>query len=1080
MNSYTSDKILILRFLQMTDGIQLKIWSLGGLRLTLDGHDLNPFVSRKADALLVYLAANPHPHSREALATLLWDDLPQSTALSYLRTVLASLQKQVADYLTVTRQMLAINTQSSYWLDCDALARQLDEAEQMWQLRGDFTTQVVSRLEEALTLYTRPFLEGFHIRDAGGFEQWMVGQQERLHMRVLQALYRLGEYGLRHQRYDFGIAYANRALNHDALWETAHRLLMRLLSASGQRSAALNQYDLCQQYLQDELGVSPEQETSALFQQIQDGLLSAPHETAGSVRPNNLRAPMTPLVGRETEMAQIAGYLSRPDCRLITLTGTGGIGKTRLALEVAHAHLSDYQDGVFFVSLEAVGKASQIAQTIIDAIVDAHNIQTQAYRPAEDTLVDFLKTRHLLLVLDNLEHLLEGVGFISRVMGDAPHVTVLATSRERLNLLEEWVLQIKPLPYDSTSDDADAHNGSAVQLFVDMAQRVMPDFSLEGHLDAVRRICQLIDGMPLAIELAASWVRVMSPLQIVEHIAAGLDILRTSLRNLPERHRSMRSVFDYSWSLLAKDEQQVFCKLAVFRGSFDLSAAQAITDASLLTLSSLVDKSMVVARDGRYTLHSLLRQFAEEKLADNAAILTQTYHRHAAYYADFAHEHGSKITSYFHPAFTVVMAEMDNIWAAWHYALDRSAAEPTLLNRFFVPFYAIYDVQSRYQGFAIFDEMFHALNLLDVPIAALSPVELRTRLMYGCGQEFISRFEEARQTIVPLLPYLETLPDNTWEMRVALRALGNIAYSLGDYAEALRYYQMVRVRLEAENNSDLLARLYIRISDAYAVLGDYTTARDMLRASIPHLNSTSGPITTMRFLITHGDVSLKLGDLSDARAKFEEAIKLSQQPQHRFTDAVALVSLARVAYAEGDYNRAEALARWSVERCDEIRNFWNKAFSLIHLARAHAAQGHTREADQWFEDAYSVSQEIGSRWLTASTLVYRAEMLCLRGQLNKARQDVLMALEIIPEFSTSPPPLALAALGVFATIQHQSGNRALAHKLAHYVLNHPIADFEARQLAARAISVDFDEEGYTVFDGDIETVIAAILYETSP
>lgn len=1074
----------------MSEGarVYLKIRSFGGLRLTLDGRDLSPFVSRKADALLVYLAANPHPHSREALATLLWDDLPQATALSYLRTVLASLQKQVSEHLSVTRQTLAIHPQASYWLDFDVVRRQIDEAEQMWQLRGDFTTQVVTRLEEALALYTRPFLEGFHLRDAEGFEGWMITQQEQLHLRVLQALYRLGEYGLRHQRHDFGLAYANRALMHDPLWEAAHRLLMRLLSESGQRSAALNQYDLCRQRLEDELGVTPESETTALFQQIQSGLLSASPETSGTIRPNNLRAATTSFFGRETEIAQIAGYLSRPDCRLITLMGTGGIGKTRLALEVAHAHLAAYQDGVFFVSLEAVSKPGQIAQAIIDAIVDAHNVQTQAYRPAEDTLVDFLKTRHLLLVLDNLEHLLEGVGFISALLGQAPQVTVLATSRERLNLLEEWLIQIRPLPYDPTQEGETADDMSAVKLFVDTAQRVLPDFSLEGQLEAVRRICQLIDGMPLAIELAASWVRVMSPLQIVEHIAAGLDILRTSLRNLPERHRSMHNVFDYSWSLLNEREQGVFRRLAVFRASFDLTAAQAITDATLHTLSSLVDKSMITARDGRYSLHSLLRQFAEEKLAAEADLLAQTYQRHATYYADFAYQHGSQITSYFHPAFALVMAEMDNIWAAWHFALDRSAAEPALLNRFFVPFYAIYDVQSRYQGFAIFDEMFHTLHLLDVPLDRLNPVQLRTRLMYGCGQEFISRFEDARQTIIPLLPYLEALPDNAWEMRVALRALGNIAYSLGDYAEALRYYQQVRLRLETEGNSDMLARLYIRISDTYAVLGDYTTAREILRASIPHLHSTSGPITLMRFLITHGDVSLRLGDLPDARAKFEEAIKLSQQPQHRFTDAVALVSLARVAYAEGDYSRAESLALWSVERCEEIRNFWNKAFSLIHLARAHAAQGHTREADHWFEEAHTVSRQIGSRWLIASTLVYRADVHCERGDSDQAQQDILSALEIIREFNTAPPPLALAALGVFATLQHQLENSELARKLAYYVLNHPVTDYEARQLATRAAPHLQDDLGVSAMttmgmdikpEGEIAAVIATILYETS-
>jgi predicted ATPase/DNA-binding SARP family transcriptional activator len=648
----------------MNDSLELS--TLGTLHIRRNGRPVEDFPTRKVEALLVYLACTGRSHPREQLAELLWDDRSQSQSLTNLRATLSRLNDQLAPFLLISRKAVAIHPEANVWVDAVELSTIL------LLHKPPLSTRAVHNLERALPLYKGDFLDGFSLSESQGFEAWLRSERERLRVGVMQALGHLIDAHLERASFDAGIAHASRLLSLDPLREDAHRQMMKLRAWSGQRSAALAQYNSCRRLLADELGIEPEVATTTLYRQIQSGAFvppPAPLQTSIHVP-----AQPTRFIGREAELAQLEQYLDTPDCRLLTLIGPGGVGKTRLAYEVATRKAGDFPAGVYAVPLSGVASAQYLASTIAERL----RLPLSGGADHKAQVLDALREKHLLLVLDTCEHVLSGMELLAEILAVAPGVTILATSRERLNVQGEWLFPVQGLPFPQNASEAAAHTYPAVLLFEQSARRGGPGFHLDDLTD-VARICKLVEGLPLAIELAASWVHHMPASRIASHIQGDLDFLSTNLRDVPQRHRSMRALFEHSWRLLSEAGQSALRKLSVFRGGFDADAAAHIANASLHTLSVLVDKSLVRASPtGRYDLHDLLRQCAEEKLRE-AHEWAETLDAHLDYYVTWAERadvglRGGEQVQWF----GCIEAEHDNLRVALSWGIGGQGAETGL------------------------------------------------------------------------------------------------------------------------------------------------------------------------------------------------------------------------------------------------------------------------------------------------------------------------------------------------------------------------------------------------------------------
>jgi predicted ATPase/DNA-binding SARP family transcriptional activator len=601
---------------------------------------------RKAIALLAYLAVTGKPHPRDQLAALLWPDYDPESAYAYLRRTLWELNQILGKgWIEADRENAALASVEDVWLDT-ARFTQLIHARQ----------DAVHALTEAVNLYRRDFLAGFAVADTAPFEDWQIQQAEYFRREFAVALEKLVGAHAQAGTHDAALPYARRWLALDPLNEAAQRAIMRLLAGMGDRTGAIRQYETCAQNLKTELGIDPQPETTQLYQAILHGELTGkqpPSEIAplarsgpGEIEQPALHLPLmpTPFIGRRLEVEQVKSLIENADLRLLTLTGPGGTGKTRLSIQAASEVGKEFPDGVFFAPLASLQSADALVPSIAKAL--DFSFYREEERPRQQ-LLNYLREKRLLLILDNFEHLVDGSDLVAETLANAPGVKLVVTSRVRLNVQGEQLyavggMRIPELAETSAWRDPEeqAKPFSAIQLFLERARLVQPDFRLsKQNASPVTEICQLVQGMPLGLELAAAWVELLSPKEIAAEISRSLDFLETDQAGVPDRQRSLRAVFESSWTLLNEDEKQAFLGLCVFKGSFSRQAAQQVSGASLRTLLRLANKSWLQQTDGgRFALHELMRHYGEQRLKSDGMAWRNAKNRHAEYFANFVAE----------------------------------------------------------------------------------------------------------------------------------------------------------------------------------------------------------------------------------------------------------------------------------------------------------------------------------------------------------------------------------------------------------------------------------------------------------
>ncbi|GGM71799.1 hypothetical protein GCM10007977_086990 [Dactylosporangium sucinum] len=922
---------------------QLRVCVLGRAELTVDGRPLPEPASGKAAALLCYLAVTGAAHPRTALAGLLWSELPEPAARANLRLVLTKLRRVVPGHLRISRHTVAPDG-PPIWVDALEVARAA-------------ASTADDELLAAVRLCRGEFLDGFEVPGAPVFDEWVADRRATARADMLAVMDRAARRARDSGDAAAGVEVARRMLELGRLDEEAHRALMWFLALGGRRSAALAQYETCRYLLREELGAEPSAATVALRDEIAgaESFTAAEPSRPDAAGVPDLPRPLTTLIGRDEELRRLRELLADPACRLVTLVGPGGAGKTRLAVEAAANRPDRHRDGAVFVSFAGTGPtgADRAGDLVVTDVARAFGLSLAVPRDPLDVLADHLAGRELLLVLDNLEHLRGAGGVLVELLRRAPGVTVLATSRRQLGLGAEWLVEVRGLACPPPGADAAGYD--AVRLFVERARLLRPDLTTADAAEAAGRLCRLVAGMPLAIELAARRVRSAGPGVIADRLAAGLDLLATTAPDVEPRHRSMRTVIDWSCRFLTDEEARALRRLSVLRRGFDLAAAEAVAGAGLAVLAGLVDQSLVaVGDDGRYELHELLRQYAAERLAADPDEEAETLRRHAGHYAALLAAGGGPWPE----------ADAENLRAATD-VLVRTADTATLDAHLSL----VWALYGRMGWFREVRACFAAA--VDRPD---TPALLRARWdrVLGEAHQQLGEAGAARHHLEQALERLGSRAPRSTAGRLAMLAT-RAARRLVPGRAALRgerraaaqeraaaYFTIVETywvlgerfpmlpaalgaldEAERAGDPDLTARARAGLGMMLGIGGLHRLARRQLRAARAAADRAGDPLTTCWVGIVGGLYWTGVGAWADVEAGATRALALRDRtPLHRWADEVVLIAGAARYLTARDPETVAAAAEGLAsgrDRQDPVVQLWGLLLLIETAVRADPA-----------------------------------------------------------------------------------------------------------------------------------------------
>lgn len=733
--------------------------------------------------------------------------------------------------------------------------------------------------------------------------------------------------------------------------------------------------------------------------------------------------PPTPLLGRESELAAIKRLFEDTQCRLLTLTGLGGIGKTRLALEFARRYDGMFPGGAYFIPLAPLNSPD----LIIPAIADAVQFVFSGPVDPKEQLFDFFSGQfieNLLLILDNMEHLLNpALGFksqadaatlVSEIIERLPGVKILVTSRERLNLSGEWTYELHGLPMPVPEFSHKLEDYSAAALFLQSAQRVDAGFNLaenEKERTAVIKICQMLEGIPLAIELAAAWVGTLTCAEIADEIETNIDFLATTMRDVPARHRSLRATFDHSWGLLPVAERNGLCRLSVFSGGFSREAAGQIAATNLTLLASLVSKSLVHRTEsGRYDLHEIIRQYASARLLEDPVLTTETRDNHCTYYLNYAADRERALKSAAQQQAKIEMAfEMDNIRIAWAWAVER-------------------------ENFSLLGSAVRSLGWM---------YEVTGRLRTGIEQLEI------------LILALRAQRDQDWNrvLGLALVHQGLLYFRKGEFAQAQNLYEEAVAFLRSAGDPAPLADGLVFLGIIKHLNGDYAQSKSLLEEGLACAQAGFDPWFEAYAIYNLGYIEAMMGNYQNGYSQMQAGLGIWRALGDPHSISLGLNHLISTTVKLGRFEEAEKYVQESISLCEQTGNRWGMGTAYRYWGLVKMAQGHYAEAQTYFRKSLEVFGDYFVGWDIARSLTFLGQATFLAGDLAEAETLFLEALQTARDVNSVP--LMLEAIVGLGQIEAASGNKEKALQLSLWVLNQNGIEEETR-IRAEQIGQNLD------------------------
>ncbi|MEM7537236.1 MAG: BTAD domain-containing putative transcriptional regulator [Chloroflexota bacterium] len=1019
---------------------------LGPTTIVVDGQPMPQLPGQKVIALLAYLCCQPGPHARIHLADLLWEGLPRSGLLANLRSLLRRLPSVFKPYIHTTAQTIAFKPADDVWVDVlafQAMAAQHEAAQ--YEIAQH---EIAEALDPMLTMYGGLFLADLALDNAPRFSDWQYMLRERLEQVMLNGLSSMIELCLQQEHYAQGIVYAQRFIELDPLAETARRQLMVLLAQSGQQQTALETYRALVDMLDVEWGVPPSPETEDAYERIF-------HRQQVQTPPVSMLPILTPpLIKRQVELTVLIDQLQNPDCRLITVTGLGGTGKSYLTIDAARWLEANGPKRVVYLSLADMPSTEHFLGHMINLV----GVQVSAHEDRLALLCAHCKTEHILFMLDDLEHLFIGQrknpahlpssgdhemtinAIISQLLQTTSQTQFLVTSRQPLQMQSEqlFLLAGMSLPPVKMRDldfvevdspemdsievdsvemaDSTQQQSEAMLLFEEAARRSMPDFGRsEENQHTIEQFCQLMQGTPLAIVLGAAQMNFLTPEELLAACQTGLDVLQTDWGDLPPRQRSMHMVFEHSWQRLDASLQLILQKLALFRGSFTTQAARKVVGVSIRQLKQLYNQSLIrEIAQGRYEVHHLLRLFAIEKMGAGQI------HTGQFYTGQFYTELGNGVLASQSPDWQYPVRSKH---MQFYLALVGEQTEVLQRSR---PFEVVaqlrqdhHNIQQAWQQAAQQGSIDDLAQSLDAWIDFY--------LLQGWYQEALDALADTMQQI--MVGHIQKSPPYYTLCRRLYIAQGIFYLRTGAPAQAVQAVE--RAITIKDTASEIAVRTQAMahwvLASSSLMQGDDDEAYRQVIVGLGLAQQINDVNLTADCLGLRGDIHHSQGEIAAAMDDVQTALRLYQQTENRHKEA-------------GCWHRLGVMTNWATEltaaqhyfdHAERISSEINDTLNLhrlrVSLAYVGLQTGDYTKAFDYGKNALRFYQQVGDKWMQMECHVLLGNVYQQVGRYSEARLHHDQALQL--SYLMNARQKQLTCLIALAVTYRLWGSHQEAHNL---------------------------------------------------